>query len=485
MVSIMIRKIVAIFITFALVGAFLTVLNLTANSTPAKADGGGPSLDVSAMLPTGMAGAGFGTGGVSTGGGNHSGGGGSTGPTTFTITLACHAPGSTYQSGQSCSVRANYYAFGDTGTGGYKMLPCSPAADGRSAYSVYVVYSQSVAGSANSGATNIPVSYSCNYPQVASLQPYISSTTRCYYDYAGSYYYAATRGTISGSGSFMGNRSPNHEGGDPAAGAGCNTSNKTNFSAKAGDYGYYRIVASLKAKDRYQWSYPSWMNKPGYVTWSGAMAATAVNYYAYSCSIAGTFQGPTPNLGSLPGSVAINAGDCAQANWQCKPQGTLDINKTHGNVSLMRDGSNVPFTAPQMVISGSGVRGYSGQSKVADSDTSYLISVNSGSTPSNGTNQNDGKQYYKLLKSNGSSPESFGNWYSGANDNRSKFLNFYWSSDNGGTWSATRKVKFNAQFAVPRATTIGGPTSLQWVKGNASCADLKSNKATIVRSANG
>jgi hypothetical protein len=483
------RKIIAVFMAIALFGSLLTAMSLV-SAAPAKA-AGGPSLEAGVTVPVNVGGGSTGGGGGvglpgpgSGGSGGGSGGGGGGGTTlpssTWYKTLSCPIAGQTYRDGVSCTVFAQYSPDG----GGMvaAIFTCAPRG-GTSAYAVVVRYVGVASGPGYGNGQ--PTAYTCQYPSAESKTPIVISRSVCYYNYSGQYYYSATKSAIAGGGTYKGSRNPNHEGGDPAGGAACSANPSMNYKANAGDYGYYRIEASLNYRTKTIWGYQSWRNDPTtWVEWSGVSGRNQTNYYAYSCSIGGTFQGPT-TYGALPGNIAINAGDCAQANWQCKPQGTLDINNTHGNVSLMRDGNNVPFTAPQMVISGGGVRGYSGQSKVADSDTSYLISVNSGSTPSNSTNQNDAKQYYKLLKANGSSPESFGNWYSGANGNRSKFLNFYWSSDNGGTWSATRKVKFNGQFLVPRSTTIGGPITNTWVKGSASCADLQSNKATIVRSANG
>jgi len=486
----MIKKFLIGALSISLIASTLTIININ-QATPAKA-AGTPTFSAGAFAPINVGGGGTSTGGNLGGGsgGPSSGGGYSIPAGQFNTTLTCDIARQVYRDGVSCTERAPFYASDNLNSGGMNIT-CAPR-NGASAYAIVVRYQTwrndgNVTG--NGVATKSwPIGYTCQYPSVASRAPIVISKSRCFYDFAGQYFYSASKSAVQSGGTKLGNRNPNHEGGDPAGGANCNTSsNSINYNASAGDYGYYRIEASLKYRDKTVWGYQSWTNDPKtWVTWSGVGSANDRKYYAYSCSVgtSNSFAGPAGSAGALP-TVELDVSKCSQSQWQCTPQGQLNINNTHNPVQLMRDGNSVPFTAPNMLIHGNGVRGYSGQSSVADSDTQYKITIpTSGVSPTNTGDPNSARQYYKLFKANGTTAETFGTWRTGANSNRDKVLNFYWSSNNGESWSAIRSTKFNAQFLIPRAGTVGGGSTMVWVRGTGNCVDLTSNKATIVRSAN-
>lgn len=343
------------------------------------------------------------------------------------------------------------------------------------------------------------IGYTCNFPSEESKEPVTRDQIVCYYNFSGHYAFSENRSAIESGGTIMGNRpnlssDPNPP--SPASGrsanspAGCNTDqNRVWWKTNAGDYGYYRISVALSYKVYTQWGWPAWMNRAE--TWweaGGQQSGAQTNYYTYSCSATDSaFEGPMAHR-DLPaqGARQFDVNQCPQVTWQCVVDGNPNINTPwDAPTTIMRDGNKVNVFLPGMRIDGSGVRNFNGTNTgVSDNDMQYLTSVSPGSTPMNGTDLNGGRQYFKLFKTNGAS-EKFDTWYSNPNANRNKQMEFYWASTSPSqAFSLTWNARFKAQFLVPRADTVGGGSSLQWVGDNATCPNLPitGNKASVVRS---
>lgn len=505
------RKILSLFLSFALVlGISLTAV-LTSSLVTSKSAVAGPPIEtggsqpISGGSPVGSGGSGVGnpgTGGNGNGGNGGNGGGSAPAPRTY-LTNCYYTNGvaslDKYEEGRTCAVNApdQYRTYPDNPGGQWEYgdyINCPVASGNRSAVSVTTYYEKPVV---SAGSTwQLITRYTCNYPTVASTQPIILRTMTCYYNFGGAYAMSQDRPTIRSGGTILGTRPSDQPAPSPLNGSkitgsisNCNTNqNSVWYRADTTDYGYYRIVASLTSKVYTQWGWPSWMNRAE--TWWAAGSPTNsvfTNYYTYSCSVGGgqVFEGPTTHAG-LPGQGTriFDPSSCRMDTWTCGVSGSVDINGTHANIEVMRNGANVPLKLPSVNPSGT-VRNANGtDSPVAQSDIQWRLSVIDGSSPFNGTDANASNQFFKLIQADGSKTEKFNVWRTNPNDNTSKFMQYLWASDNGKNHSLRHEVKFNAQFLVPRADYIGGPVYYTWVNDAADCPTQESNKITVVRSIN-
>jgi hypothetical protein len=398
----------------------------------------------------------------------------------------------------SCSAHLPRQQVSETGGTTYwefgSYTTCPPTSDGRSAVSIVGYYGK---GSVSAGtAYSILSSYECGYPSVSSTQPVQRGQITCYYNFGGSYAMSPDRATIRSGGTTLGTRPNDQPAPSPLTGdhingsiANCNQNqNSVWYRANTTDYGYYRVGATLTSKVYTQWSWPSWMGRSE-SWWSAGAAQNAVftNYYTYSCSVGGgqVFEGPMAHA-SLPGQGTriFDPSSCRMNTWSCNVGGTVDINGTHADIQVMRNGVNVPLKIPTITPSGT-VRNANGtDTPVAQSDINWRLSVIDGSSPFSGTDANSTNQFFKLINGNGTTREKFGIWRTNPNDNANKFMQYIWASDNGKTHSLRHESNFNAQFLVPRADYIGGPVRMVWVNDSADCLTQDSNKVTVVRSIN-
>lgn len=258
----------------------------------------------------------------------------------------------------------------------------------------------------------------------------------------------------------------------------------------ADGYAYYRLTGSANLR-HYQYYY--W--DASYVGGQHLLANIIPSVTEpYSKSVYGTFtcqNNPAPfrqygDWGSLPNLTFSYAG-CGQNNtWSCLVPSTPQINNTDNAVELMRDGSSIPTNLQGVSVAGNGIRdSNSGQvGTVADGNMSYKVQVVNGSSPFNGTNANDSKQYFQLWNSSQSHTLSWDTWNTNPNANKNSFLKFYWSSDRGSTWQMNYQAKIDtAQFSVPWQDSTTSPPTTKWMTDtNVACGTKNSNTATILRS---
>ena len=207
----------------------------------------------------------------------------------------------------------------------------------------------------------------------------------------------------------------------------------------------------------------------------GTHACTTPAYNSYS------------SWGALP-NINFSYADCGRNNtWQCIIPHNPRINGVDNAVEVMRDGSYLRTELGGVNVSGGGVRdSFSKQvGTIADSNLSYMVKVESGSSPLNGTNPNATKQYFELWKSDKATETIWNTWLPQPNANKTSYLTYYWSSDNGMVWRMNYQAKINTgEFAVPFQDTTDGPSGTKWLtETNVDCNGVKvSNAATVLRS---
>lgn len=188
--------------------------------------------------------------------------------------------------------------------------------------------------------------------------------------------------------------------------------------------------------------------------------------------------------------VNFKASDCAKdvlKNYKCVIPHDPRINGVSTNIEVMRDGNYLPINMGGVNISGSGVRDtYSHKmGAVEDKNMSYMVKVLPGSSPLNGPNMNDTKQYFELWKNTKTIETNWNSWISEPNTNKTSYITYYWSSDKGTSWKMTYQAKLNsADFAVKFQDRTNSPTYDKWItETNVPCDTVKtSNAVTVLRS---
>jgi len=255
-------------------------------------------------------------------------------------------------------------------------------------------------------------------------------------------------------------------------------------------YGYYRLQANYNYQNysRVIWD-PTWTGREIVIDWrgTGIQSGSLANYGAYSCQV----NGGRVSVGAyntLPAGVDFSEARCSPNTWECTVSANPQINGTDQPTTVMRDGELVPLQLGQVSVSGGGIRDVDTGSTttIAGENSSYQLTVNSGSTPFRGSNANASNQYFALWNQNTTTRENFNTWTKDPNGNRNKYLNYYWSSDNGTDWSLSYEARIDeAEFLVPVVNSSDGGVFLDWrTDENISCGVQSSNDVTVIRSVN-
>jgi hypothetical protein len=398
-----------------------------------------------------------------------------------------------------------------------KTATCAPRNDGRPfPYAVgYVVTQRNnnealIIGSASAHKNRDwrIIGESCVYVSASTPPPKIPDVVQtCYWNIKHTGWFSQNRSTIANGGqaTSVAPVSPRDNTREPFISGANSNARVTNCTEQIpmkaslsllDGYAYYRLQgnAQYKSFQYYIWD----------TSWTGGQRLIAdirqvdsgnrnkMAYGANSCSNTPPFR-QYNSFGELPaqGAIIFNYADCPQIadKWECDLGDGPWINDTPNNVKLMRDGNFVPLKLPTMIITGSHIRDSSSKAVgvVLGQNASYRTQVVDGSTPLRpGVDLNARNQYFELWNQNKSRDTSFGQWKLDPNGNASKFLTYYWSSDNGGTWKMTYEAKIDrAEFLVPFQDTSDGPVGQRWMESvNIKCDDLKtSNTAEILRSA--
>lgn len=257
-------------------------------------------------------------------------------------------------------------------------------------------------------------------------------------------------------------------------------------------YAYYRLQANGLTQywEQYIWD----------TAWTGGRAISAewragsinglrdARYSVYTCSLNGGSPVNYPNFGSLPTSVNFKEASCPQVRWSCNIPRSPEINGTGVATTVMRDGTLVPLRLPGVNLSGPSIRDVTTKTAgaVNGNNLSYKLTVNDGSSPFLGTDPNASKQYFNLYNQNGKTRESFNTWSKDPNANINKYMSYYWSTDNGKTWSLTYSARVDqAEFYVPVVNTSDGGVYYAWRQDeNLDCGSRASNQVTVIRSVN-
>jgi hypothetical protein len=389
-----------------------------------------------------------------------------------------------------------------------KSVTCGKATDGRAFpyavgyYASYTDYSNQKIYQGQKNKNWVLTAGTCAY-QAPGQEPakMASKLVTCYYNLSHSGWYSTNRAAIGAGGTRTSNpptylgtypQKPYISGRNSTAQVNnCTTNLSLNASLNLSNgYAYYRLQgnATYQKYQYYIWdtAYTRGVQLPADIRPAGFGPISGVVYGTNVCrnGTPNTWQ-QYPTFGSLPAGVNFSYSSCKRnVTWTCKIPNPPRINGVANSVQVMRDGSYLPTNLGGVVISGSGVRDVAGGA-VQDKNTSYMVNVVNGSSPFNGTNANDGKQYFELWKSDRKTETQWGTWISQPNANKNSYLTYYWSSDNGATWRMTYQAKINtAQFGVPwQATSTSGPSTMWKTENNVDCDGVKtSNAATVLRS---
>lgn len=385
---------------------------------------------------------------------------------------------------------------------------CPPKNDGRPfPYSVglYVTYRDMEEGRMVAGgiskdwqlqtSTCIYVSANTPPPKVATVAP------TCYWNIQHYGYFSTNRAAIQSGGTATTNRpsSPYQNAQKPYVSGKSSTAQLHNCTQEirmdanlslSDGYAYYRLQGNA---DYEKYQYYIWDK-----SYTGGRELTAdiqlVDRGVVSKKVFGTHSCATNppyheygSWGSLP-NISFNYSDCKRdTEWSCKIPHSPRINGVDNAVQLMRDGNYIRTDLGGVNISGNGVRDINSKSvgTVADGNMSYMVRVMDGSSPFNGTNANAEKQYFELWKNDQKTETQWNTWLSSPNANKTNYLSFYWSSDNGAKWQMTYQAKINtAEFAVPWQESTQSGAGTKWMpESNVDCAGVKaSNQATVLRS---
>lgn len=349
-------------------------------------------------------------------------------------------------------------------------------------------------------------STSCVY--VSSITPppkVLQQTVKCYWNIKHTGWYSTNRAAINSGGAPTTNApdvSAINKGTQPYLVGANSTRNlvgcETNFSMKANleltdGHAYYRLqgTANYQTFQFYIWdtAYTQGRQLRADIKTIGGVGTEMRKVFGtHRCDVTPAWT-QYNTYGSLP-TVNFKASVCAKTvlkNYQCVIPHNPRINGVDNDVQVMRDGSYLPVNLGGAIVSGSGVRDTYSRNvgTVNDKNMSYMVKVQPNSSPLNGTNMNDEKQYFELWKNNKSAETKWSSWMSEPNTNRTSYLTFYWSSDNSSSWKMTYQAKLNsADFAVKFQDRTDSPTYDKWItETNVDCDGVKtSNAATVLRS---
>lgn len=390
---------------------------------------------------------------------------------------------------------------------GQKAAFCAPKNDGRPfpyAVGYYVVYKNHLTAEVDGIAQHDwrIASQTCIYvnpntppPKVATVSP------TCYWNIQHNGYYSTNRAAIASGGTLTSIKpsSPPQNARQPWV-----TPGSTNLELKdctqsismdanlslADGYAYYRLQgsANYKTYQFYIWdtSYTGGRQLVAEIREVANGVAHKSVYGTHSCATNPPYR-QYDTHGSLP-NISFSYSDCKRnTEWTCQIPHNPRINGVDNAVQLMRDGNYIRTDLGGVNIAGNGIRDINSKSvgTVADGNMSYMVRVVDGSSPFNGTNANAEKQYFELWKSDQKTETQWNTWLSSPNANKTNYLSFYWSSDNGAKWQMTYQAKINtAEFAVPWQESTHSGAGTKWMpESNVDCAGVKtSNPATVLRS---
>lgn len=257
-------------------------------------------------------------------------------------------------------------------------------------------------------------------------------------------------------------------------------------------YAYYRLQANGLTQywQQYIWDTAWTGGRPISAEWRASSVRDLwdARYSVYTCSLNGGSPVNYPSYGALPASVNFKESACPQVQWSCDIPRSPEINGTGLATTVMRDGTLVPLRLPGVNLSGPSIRDVTTKSNgaVNGDNLSYRLSVNDNSSPFLGTDPNANKQYFTLFNQNGTVREAFNSWSKDPNANINKYMSYYWSSDNGKTWSLTYSARVDqAEFYVPVVNTSDGGVFYDWRQDeNLDCGSRASNQVTVIRSVN-
>lgn len=315
----------------------------------------------------------------------------------------------------------------------------------------------------------------CNYPSLRYVTPTVSYFTRPTggvgdFLQTGTTSSGAAEASVYGAGGTLadstGYRGTGFDSGNPAADVRLDQS----FNAKTAltpqgqpRYGFYRLQWRIDWVEYRLERWHPWLGKADVFTQLRTFDTTQATPYTYACNL-----NPALAQGVISGAN-FDPAQCARSSWQCDVTGDIQVQNTSLPVQVMRDGTHLPVTFPRFDVNGSGVRN-TVKSTISEVDTSNI-------TPVNGSDPNWAKQYFDA--------EWTWNTWTGYDPN-TKWLAFYWTTDQGKPFSFDQRYRFSGQFYVPVSGSINSPTYYDWVDGAADCGISKtSNQVTVLRSAGG
>lgn len=346
------------------------------------------------------------------------------------------------------------------------------------------------------------ISQSCVYVSSSTPPPkYADALVTCYWNIQHYGYFSTNRAAILSGGTPTTNRpvSPNQGALQPYISGNNSTANlnrctqvidmSADLSLKDG-YAYYRLQgqANFQKFQFYVWDtrYTGGRKLLADISSTGSGVTSKLVYGTHTCQNNPPYR-QYPSWGSLP-NLTFKASDCGRGpEWTCKIPYAPRITGVTNPVEVMRDGNYLRTDLGGVNVSGRGIRDTTTKqvSTVADNNMSYMVSVVNGSSPFNGTNANDSKQYFELWKGDKSTETLWNTWVNQPNANRTSYLTYYWSSDNGTKWNMTYKAKLNtADFGVPFQDSSKSAPYTKWItETNVDCdGTLTSNSATVLRS---
>jgi hypothetical protein len=237
-------------------------------------------------------------------------------------------------------------------------------------------------------------------------------------------------------------------------------------------YGFYKQQWDIRQVRCTEYGYPAVFGIPS--TWQcGAIEhLRTVEPFTYACNF-------NPALKFGIDTNGIFKPSLCNPNWACDYSTGIAVNGVTDGLEVMRNGEHIPVThnngnAP--TISGSGA--------INARAWKYMDSVNAGSTPYNGANDNDAKQYFKKFNKT-DAPEKFGVWLPVTNNSQNQSVAFYWAGDANKPWSFQRKYSFTADFIVNTQTATGAGTQTRPVTDFVDCGPIaQSAKVSVLRGVN-
>lgn len=399
-------------------------------------------------------------------------------------------------------------------------VTCPPKNDGRPfPYSVGYVRSYSNSNNANINVINAvyggsqgytgtlqnrnwtTTAVSCVYVNPSTPPPKtLERTDTCYWNLSHRGYFSQNKAAILSGGTLTTNQ-PRYKGaptyapwisGDNSTAVlqNCTPSLSMSVSLSLTDgYAYYRLQGSANARafQTYTWdrSYTNGQRRVADIVAGPITTQTLKAFGTHACT-SPAYRGYS-SWGALP-NINFSYANCGRnTTWECNIPHNPRINGVGNAVEVMRDGSYIRTDLGGVSITGNGVRdAFSKQvGAIADKNLSYMVKVENGSSPLDGTNPNSTKQYFELWKSDKATETVWNTWLPQPNTNKTSYLTYYWSSDNGSVWRMNYQAKINTgEFAVPFQDATDSPSGTRWkTETNVDCDGVKvSNSATVLRS---